>query len=78
MGLRVLSLGLLIWAATALSVSAGHVSRRADGTTVIHIKVWALPNPAATDPSSRAEAAVVRAFREEFPRIFAERYRPAV
>lgn len=75
MGLRVLSLGLLIWAATALSVSAGHVSRCADGTTVIHIKVWALPNPAATDPSSRAESAVVRAFREEFPRIFAERYR---
>ncbi|MCS7048049.1 MAG: hypothetical protein NZ483_01970 [Verrucomicrobiae bacterium] len=66
---------LLFWAAGASSVRAGHISRRANGTTVIHIKVWWLPNPAATDAAARAESAVVRAFCEEFPKIFGARYR---
>lgn len=45
-----------------------------DGRTVIHLKIFELPDPTRTDASTRAEAAIVRAFVKEFPRFFAERY----
>ncbi|NQU38694.1 MAG: extracellular solute-binding protein [Lentisphaerae bacterium] len=42
---------------------------------VTHVKLFGLPDPSRTDPSTRASVAVVRQFVDEFPRIFAERYR---
>ena len=54
---------------------AGHVETRDDGTTVIHVTLWALPNPSYTDTYSRAEVAGVKAFRKRFGEIFAKRYR---
>ena len=53
---------------------AGWVENR-DGTTVIHVKVFELPDPTKTDTFTRSEAAGVRTFVERFPEIFAARYR---
>ncbi|MEX2606727.1 MAG: extracellular solute-binding protein [Kiritimatiellia bacterium] len=54
--------------------NAGYIEDRADGTTVIHVKLFDLPNPNATDPNTRAKVAAVQAFKERFPEIFRERY----
>jgi len=68
-------------AAAVLCLSAvaggGHVEDRPDGTTVIHVTLsyQVIPDPYKTDTFNRAELAGVRAFRERFGRIFAERYR---
>ena len=53
---------------------AGWVEDR-DGKTVIHVKVWSLPDPTRTDTATRAQAAVLSTFVERFPALFAERYR---
>ncbi len=53
---------------------AGRIEER-DGQTVIHVTVFGLPDPGATDTFTRAEAAAVQAFRERFAGIFAERWR---
>ena len=53
---------------------AGWIEDR-DGKTVIHVKAWSLPDPTRTDTATRAQAAVVRAFVEQFPATFAQRYR---
>lgn len=55
-------------------VQAGWVEDR-DGRTVIHVKLFDLPDPASLDAASRAGMAAVDAFKLEFPRIFAEKYR---
>jgi len=47
----------------------------AGGKTIIHVKLWQLPDPALTDTATRAQAAVVKEFVHAFPQIFAERYR---
>ena len=54
---------------------AGRVEDREDGTTVIHVKVWNLPDAIANDPASSADAAATRRFVERFPEIFEEKYR---
>ena len=46
-----------------------------DGKTVIHVVTRVLPDPADISTYTQAEAAGVQRFREEFPRIFRERYR---
>lgn len=46
-----------------------------DGRTIIHIKVFDLPDPSRTDTPTRADAAVVREFIRRFPALFAERYK---
>ncbi len=71
------------WATIALVLCAGWVWPVAragwiedrDGQTVIHVKLFDLPEPARTDPYSRAQLAGVRAFERRFPEIFAARYR---
>jgi len=64
--------GLL--ALSSLSARGGWIEDR-DGKTIIHVKVFDLPDPTLTDPFTRSEVAGVRAFRKRFPEIFAERYR---
>lgn len=54
--------------------SAGWIEDR-EGRTVIHVKLFDLPDPASPDPASRSGIAAVEAFKREFPRIFAEKYR---
>ena len=52
----------------------GYVEEK-DGKTIIHVKLWFLPDPTTTDTSSRAEVAVVKEFIRRFPKVFAERSR---
>lgn len=60
--------------ALPLLALAGWVENRAGGT-VIHVKLFDLPDPASPNPVSRSGVAAVEAFKKEFPRIFAEKYR---
>jgi multiple sugar transport system permease protein len=53
---------------------AGWVEER-DGKTIIHVEAWTLPDPSWTDTATRAKVAVLHAFIEKFPHIFAQRYR---
>ncbi len=53
---------------------AGWIEDRA-GATVIHVKLFDLPDPASLDPASRAGVAAVESFKQEFPRIFQDKYR---
>ncbi len=53
---------------------AGWVEDR-DGRTVIHVKLFDLPNPSSSDAANRSGVAAVEAFKQEFPRIFAAKYR---
>ncbi|MDX9979146.1 MAG: extracellular solute-binding protein [Lentisphaeria bacterium] len=70
---------------------AGYVEELADGTTVVHVKCWQLPDPTRTDTKTRADVAVVREFIRRYsegweetledgtvkrhPSIFEQRYR---
>ncbi len=54
--------------------AAGWIEDR-DGTTVIHVKVFDLPDPTNTDTYNRSEVAGVEAFKKRFSAIFAEKYR---
>ena len=65
-------LGLM--AALAGLARAGWIEDRA-GKTVIHVKLFDLPDPASPDPASRAGVAAVEAFKKEFPAIFRQKYR---
>ena len=58
----------------SLTVSAGWIEDKADGTTVIHVKAWAVPQSASTDTAALARYAVFKKFLAEFPKIFAKRY----
>ncbi|MEI6563523.1 MAG: extracellular solute-binding protein [bacterium] len=71
--LFVVALGLACVAQPTRSL-AGWVEDR-DGRTVIHVKLFDLPDVASPDVASRAGVAAVEAFKQEFPRIFAEKYR---
>lgn len=44
-----------------------------DGKTIIHVKLWQMPDPTRTDTNSQAQWAVVKRFYERFPAIFAEK-----
>ena len=65
---------LLLLLTLPLLSPAGWVEDR-DGGTVIHIKLFDLPDPASLDAASRSGVAAVEAFKQEFPRLFAEKYR---
>ncbi len=69
----VLIVGLL-WLMEPITVRAGWIEDR-DGKTVIHIKLFDLPDPSSADVASRAGVAAVESFKKEFPRIFAATYR---
>jgi ABC-type sugar transport system permease subunit/ABC-type glycerol-3-phosphate transport system substrate-binding protein len=64
---------VLVFAAVS-PARAGWIEER-DGKTVIHVKVFALPDPTRADTATRANAAVVKEFTRRFPEIFRERYR---
>jgi len=53
---------------------AGYIEEK-DGKTIIHVTVSQLPNPSDPSTNARADVAVVRKFRKEFPKIFAEKYK---
>jgi len=53
---------------------AGWVEDR-DGRTVLHVKLFDLPDPASSDAASRAGVAAVDAFKQDFPSLFAAKYR---
>jgi hypothetical protein len=59
----------------ALPLKAGWIEDRADGKTIIHVTLYDLPDPAQTSTPNQAGVAVVEAFKQRFPEIFAERWR---
>ena len=56
----------------AIPLGAGFVEEK-DGKTIIHVKVFGLPNASAIDPASRASSQVVKEFKNQFPAIFAKK-----
>jgi multiple sugar transport system permease protein len=54
---------------------AGWIEDKPDGRTVIHLSVYALPDPSDPGIAKRASVEVVKRFRERFPDLFAERWR---
>jgi multiple sugar transport system permease protein len=52
---------------------AGWIEKK-DGKTIIHLKLWELPEPGKTDTYTRAEVAVVKKFVKKFPEIFKKEY----
>ncbi len=74
---RSMKLAALTTALVALclpSLRAGWVEDK-DGRTIIHVKLYELPDPNNTDTPTQANVAVVSAFKKRFPEIFAERWR---
>ncbi len=71
---RALLCGVLLAAGATARASAGWIED-APGRTILHVKVFELPDPCKLDPANRASAAVVQAFRRDFPARFAEVYR---
>ena len=57
----------------ASGAHAGWIEDR-DGKTIIHLKLWYLPDPSRTDTATRADVAAVREFGRRFPAIFKARY----
>ncbi len=57
----------------AVPLRAGWVEDRG-GKTIIHVKLWWLPDPSRTDTATRADVAAVREFVRRFPEIFKQRY----
>lgn len=64
----------LVWFRGPSPANAGWIEDR-DGKTVIHLKLFDLPDPSSSDVASRAGVAAVEVFKREFPRIFATTYR---
>ena len=52
---------------------AGWIEDR-DGTTVIHVKVFDLPDPSRQEASERADVAAINEFKRRFPRVFAGKF----
>ena len=71
---RVLCLLGMLWIVSAMRLQAGWIEDR-DGQTVIHVRLFDLPDPSSADVSSRAGMAAVDAFKQEFPRIVAKKYK---
>ncbi len=71
-------LSVLCLALVGLFVSTtargGYIEEK-DGKTIIHVKVYNLPDPTSVATNVRADVEVVRQFRKEFPKIFAEKYK---
>ncbi|MDD5598004.1 MAG: extracellular solute-binding protein, partial [Victivallaceae bacterium] len=58
----------------SMPAQAGYIEEK-DGKTIIHVKLWTLPDPGDPAPNARADVEVVRQFRKDFPKIFAQKYR---
>ena len=65
-------LGLLM--VLAPLAQAGWVEDLPD-KTVIHLKVWSLPDPSSPSVFTQADVAVIKELVRRFPTLFAERYR---
>ena len=61
--------------ASGAAARAGEVEWTAPDAAVVHLTLFDLPDPARTDPATRAELAVQRAFLAEVPERLAERWR---
>ena len=72
-GRLILALALLMGLVAAPVAQAGRVEDR-DGKTIIHLKLWRLPDPSRTDTATRADVAAVREFVRRFPAIFKKQY----
>lgn len=68
-----LLMGVLALANAGQAV-AGWIEDR-DGKTVIHVRLFDLPDPASSDVASRAGVEAVEAFKKNFPGLFAAKYR---
>ncbi|HBA84769.1 MAG TPA: hypothetical protein DCZ95_11800 [Verrucomicrobia bacterium] len=68
------ALACWLLAAFALTAGAGWVEDRGD-TTVIHVKLFELPDPGRTDTATRADVAAVNEFVRNFPETFRRKYR---
>ena len=69
---KTLALAFLIF--SPVMIKAGWIEDK-DGKTVIHVKVWSLPDPTSIAPDVLAEREVLRAFTDQFPETFASKYR---
>ncbi|MFA7184535.1 MAG: extracellular solute-binding protein [Victivallales bacterium] len=58
----------------SMPAQAGYIEEK-DGKTIIHVKLWTLPDPGDPAPNVRADVEVVRQFKKDFPKIFAKKYR---
>ncbi len=56
------------------SLQAGYIEEK-DGKTIIHVKVFKLPDPSRNDTFTRSEVAAVNLFKKRFPEIFKKKYR---
>ncbi len=56
------------------ALGGGWVEDR-DGRTILHVSLFALPDPSRTDTATRADVAAAREFVRRFPGIFAAQYR---
>jgi len=56
------------------AAQAGWIEDR-DGKTIIHVKLFKLPDPSRTDTANRANVAAVKEFVRHFPSVFESRYR---
>ena len=65
---------ILVSLCLTLAAAAGWIEDTEDGT-VIHVKVFALPDPAANDSHSRAQGQSIKEFVRRFPELFARKYR---
>jgi multiple sugar transport system permease protein len=57
----------------SLTVNAGYIEKRGD-KTIIHVKLYSVPDASRTDTFSRASMAVFNLFKKRFPEIFAKKY----
>ena len=71
---RLVPLVLLMCLATCGDLAAGWIEATPQ-KTIIHLNVWALPDPNNPDTFTRSEVAGVNLFKKRFPDFFAERYR---
>ena len=65
---------LVTLALFAISSPAGEFEHLSPTSAVLHLTLYDLPDPARTDPATRAELAVQRAFLAEAPARLAERW----
>jgi len=57
-----------------MNAHAGWIEDR-DGRTIVHLKIFALPDPTDPTPAIRADVMALNEFKHRFPQIFAERLR---
>lgn len=66
---------MLLGCVGVLQCPGGSVKKAADGSTIIDVTVFGLPNPTDNSPANRASIEVMNAFLDKFPEIFTQRYK---